>query len=76
MSIIIFDPEFSTLTLFPSPPHTVSPNPAPNCYSVERGQTHRGQFTGPAASMKGRPTPALYSGFPSSHMARLQSFST
>lgn len=54
----------------------VSTSPAPNCYSVEQGQTRQGKFTGPVASMKGRQTPALYSGFPSSHMARLQSFST
>ena len=54
----------------------VSPSPAPNCYSVQQGQTRQGKFTGPVASMKGRQTPALYSGFPSSHMARLQSFST
>lgn len=52
----------------------VSSTPAPNRYSIEGGQTHRGQRGGSgAATMKGRPSPVVYSGFPSSYMHRLQS---
>ena len=37
--------------------------PSPNEYNIQQGQTRHGRFTGPQASLKGRASPYLYSGF-------------
>ncbi len=37
--------------------------PAANAYVVRSGQTRKGKCIGPAATLKGRPSPFVYSGF-------------
>ena len=43
--------------------HQAQSTPAPNAYLVRAGQTNYGSFKGPQATLKGRPSPFMYSGF-------------
>ncbi|XP_038054032.1 uncharacterized protein LOC119726447 [Patiria miniata] len=46
-------------------------HPAPNSYDIAKGQTSRGRFTGPLATVKGRASSYVYPGYALQNSARL-----